>query len=71
MLVWFESMKEHRKHLESVVFQYSNSTEHNSHWVIVLCSNQRLQTKILNYFLNSTMLPFHAQNKLSHYVSKY
>jgi hypothetical protein len=70
MLTRFESMKEHRKHLESVVFQYSNSTGHNSHWVIVLCSNQRLQTKILNYFI-STVLPFHAQNKLSHYVSKY
>ena len=69
--MWFISKKEHGKHLESVVLQYSNSTEHISIWVIVLCPDQRFQTKTLNLFLISTKLPFHVQKKFSYYLSKY
>jgi len=62
MSMWFTSMKEHRKHLESVVFKFSIATGHISTWVAVLCPDQRFQTKTLNSFLIFTnKLPFHAQ----------
>jgi len=60
--MWFASIKEHRKYLESVVFQFSISTGHISTWVIVLCPDQRFQTKTINPFLISTnKLPFQVQ----------
>jgi hypothetical protein len=58
MPMWFTIMKEHRKHLESAVFQYSVSAGHICAWVIVLCPDQRFQTKHSTPFFSPPSFPF-------------
>jgi hypothetical protein len=56
--MWFTSMEENRKHLESVVFQFSTSTGHISTWVIILSTDKRFQTKTLISFFFPPSFPF-------------